>query len=143
MIKFRHLKNRALQWVRSGSGSKAYDRMLAAAGEPRGIDWDDENLTDEVQWRWYNAGVQAHRQYLRCRILNQRVIRDDGESITVAVTIKAPSRDAAIVFTENNFGETHCKHSYDCCGHWYSSTPKLRHVKRKEWLIIHNAYLNI
>ncbi len=41
---------------------------------------------------------------------------------------------------------THCTHSYDCCGHWYSTVyanTTLRHVKRREYTVTVNYHQNI
>jgi hypothetical protein len=72
---------------------------------------------------------------------------DNGESMYQILTLKIdpriPVRELkdALRYTL----DTHCQHSYDCCGNWYRSvyTHTLRRAKRREWHVEVVWYKNV
>lgn len=91
----------------------------------------------------------------RIKLLGRRVssgahvIREssDGDSIDVRVTVAAPpsmSRDEVNEWVYNRY-MTYCRHSYDCCGHWYTTvwTHKTIRVKSGAWSVVFNYSRNV
>ena len=80
------------------------------------------------------------------KVIKRRDITDHtddhglNESHTELVTIAAPPRMDIRLLKERIEDEfnTHCQHSYDCCGHWYSTayTHTLRRNKSGEYRFV-------
>jgi hypothetical protein len=83
------------------------------------------------------------------RVLNwreQETLYDDSRHFILTFKSKLRERDINDIRVAlwDTF-ETHCHHSYDCCGHWYRSvyTSTLRRVKRDEWIVEVTMYQNV
>lgn len=123
------------KYVDRGDAVEAFEALHAKIEAEVGpaVDYDGDSI----------AFLKTLSLVKQVRELSSKVIHDDGESAVLRVTIRAPNELAARWYTGNFYHSTHCQHSYDCCGHWYQSTPILKKAKRREWVIYSGRHLNI
>ena len=85
------------------------------------------------------------------KVIKQRVINrerdDDGDSIAILLTIATPAKvnvpDLKAQLKEDY--DTHCCHSYDCCGRMYYSiyTASMRRNKSGEYRVLLTGSRNV
>ena len=136
------------RWINEQDQSFLWDVMVRRNGAPSSLDFHQapsEDAEYELQRDWNAAYDKASRDIHSVRVLSERRSwRDDYGDVRIAtVTIKAPDELTARFWAGHFYGESHCTHSYDCCGHFYNSAPRIRRTKRREYVITSVAYQNV